>query len=77
MDEIAHILCWESFYNLKKLRKDGQLSDLLELFPDCSFQIDWKEYRGMLCFKELPQDVITVSKRDYSLRIDFHVRDLA
>jgi hypothetical protein len=46
------------------------------MFPDCSFQLDWKEYRGMLCFKELPSDLITVSKRDRCLRVDYHVRDL-
>lgn len=26
----------------------------------------------MLCFKELPQDIISVYKKDYFLRIDFH-----
>jgi predicted transcriptional regulator len=42
MDEIAQILCWENFYSLKKLRKDTEVSDMLEMFPNCSFQIDWK-----------------------------------
>lgn len=27
----------------------------------------------MLCFKELPQDIISVYKKDYCLRIDFHM----
>ncbi len=31
----------------------------------------------MLCFKELPHDVITVSKRSHQLRIDYHVKDLS
>jgi len=30
----------------------------------------------MLCFKELPQDIISVYKRKHCLRIDFHVSDL-
>ena len=70
------MLCWEHFYTLKKFRKNLGLVDVLEMFPDCSFQVDWKEYRGMLCFKELPSDLITVSKREHNLRIDFHVKDL-
>lgn len=76
MDEIAQMICWQNFYNLKKLRKDTQLSDMLEMFPDCSFQVDWKEYKGMLCFKELPHDVISVSKSGHQIRVDYHVKDL-
>jgi hypothetical protein len=70
------MLCWQSFYEMKKLRKDAQLSDVLSGFPDCSFQINWQEYRNMLCLKELPQDIVSVYKRKYSLRIDFHIADL-
>jgi len=50
--------------------------DLLEVFPNCCFQIDWKEFRGILCFKDLPQDIISVYKKDNCLRIDYHVNSL-
>lgn len=53
-------------------RRDQEMHDALELFPNCSFQIDWKEFKGMLCFKELPHDIISVYKKDNCLRVDFH-----
>ena len=41
--------------------------------PDCSFQIHWKSIGSLLSFKELPNDIITVYKKDEMLRIDYHI----
>lgn len=42
IDELGQMLCWQNFYEKKVFRKDVELSDMLEMFPNCSFQIDWK-----------------------------------
>jgi hypothetical protein len=72
IDELGQLLCWQNFYDKKIFRRNQELHDALQLFPNCSFQIDWKEYKGMLCFKELPQDIVSVYKQGSNLRIDFH-----
>lgn len=44
--------------------------------PDCTFQIDWKTYRGMLNFKQAPSDIITVYKKGSKLRIDYNLESI-
>jgi hypothetical protein len=42
IDELGQMLCWQNFYEKKIFRKNINLHDELQLFPNCSFQIDWK-----------------------------------
>lgn len=35
--------------------------------------MQWKTYRGILSFKELPSDIITVYKKGSMLRIDYNI----
>jgi hypothetical protein len=41
-DLIGEIMYWQEMAKAKQFRKDKNMSDCLESFPNCSFQIDWK-----------------------------------
>jgi hypothetical protein len=49
---------------------------MIQSIPDCAFQVNWKTYRGILSFKELPSDIITVYKKGSMIRIDYGIDNL-
>ena len=74
--QIINVLSFMEVRKLKTVKKNKLLYEKISELPDCCFQIHWKTSKGILTFKQLPKDIVTVYKKDGFLRIDYHVDSL-
>lgn len=74
--QIINFITFSEVRKLKDLKKNKELFEKMVEIPNCYFQIHWKTCKGILTFKQLPKDIITIFKKDGFLRIDYNVDDL-